>query len=487
MIRDLPEGATFLDARYSGIEWINRTERAWSIGDSRSTRAPARSCTRWRASTRTAGAPPPACGGTSARPPRGAATAPTCPDAAWPWLATGGGRGRTLVLARLALPLGPRGGPHARPRPQLGGHHVRLGLGDGLPGAQHPAQVRERRPRPLRRLSDATSAPTTGLMIRWGYTPGRGPRARWIAIVREGYARGVVYPLESDPRWAEYDWGADPGGLAAHHAGRAARDPRALRPGQLAAGRAASTTLQVRFSLAYLYHRFGIQAAQQYVGGQFQTNALAGDGQTPTRLGAGRQAAARRSSCCSPRWRPRTWTCPTRASRRSSRAFRHSPTRERFRLRGGRGLQPARARRASLAGLVVRPLLEPERAARLTLASGTGALTLDACCGAWSRRPGGAAPDPLARHAALRRVAQRVGPRRPARPRGPPRPLPKCARWRWRVWCGCARTSACARERIRRRTRTCAWPSATSRSSSTIPKRAGPARSPAGAAGRPIG
>ena len=33
VIKDLPEGATFLDARYSGIEWINRAERAWSIGD----------------------------------------------------------------------------------------------------------------------------------------------------------------------------------------------------------------------------------------------------------------------------------------------------------------------------------------------------------------------------------------------------------------------------------------------------------------------
>ena len=41
--------------------------------------------------------------------------------------------------------------------------------------------------------------------------------------------------------------------------------------------------LQVRFSLAYLYHRFGIQAAQQYVGGVYQTNALAGDGQVPVR------------------------------------------------------------------------------------------------------------------------------------------------------------------------------------------------------------
>jgi hypothetical protein len=47
------------------------------------------------------------------------------------------------------------------------------------------------------------------LMIRWGYSADGNP-ARLDAIVREGYARGIVYPLESDPRWAEYDWGADP-------------------------------------------------------------------------------------------------------------------------------------------------------------------------------------------------------------------------------------------------------------------------------------
>ena len=32
VVKDLPEGATFLDARYSGIEWINRAERGWSVG-----------------------------------------------------------------------------------------------------------------------------------------------------------------------------------------------------------------------------------------------------------------------------------------------------------------------------------------------------------------------------------------------------------------------------------------------------------------------
>ena len=35
VLKDLPEGATFLDARYSGIEWIDRAERGWSVGEFR--------------------------------------------------------------------------------------------------------------------------------------------------------------------------------------------------------------------------------------------------------------------------------------------------------------------------------------------------------------------------------------------------------------------------------------------------------------------
>src|SRR6266404_3538083 len=38
VLKDLPEGATFLDARYSGIEWIARAERGWSVGGSQTDR-----------------------------------------------------------------------------------------------------------------------------------------------------------------------------------------------------------------------------------------------------------------------------------------------------------------------------------------------------------------------------------------------------------------------------------------------------------------
>lgn len=64
VVRDLPEGASFLDARYSGIEWINRADRGWSVGEAQTDPRTGRSCTAWRGSTRTGGARPRASGGT---------------------------------------------------------------------------------------------------------------------------------------------------------------------------------------------------------------------------------------------------------------------------------------------------------------------------------------------------------------------------------------------------------------------------------------
>ncbi len=60
-----------------------------------------------------------------------------------------------------------------------------------------------------------------------------------------------------------------------------------------------------------------------------------------------------------------------------------------------------------LAGLIVDPLLEPERAARLSLASGPDALTLDGMLGHLIGATWGAPPDASPRLAGLRRLAQR--------------------------------------------------------------------------------
>jgi hypothetical protein len=257
-------------------------------------------------------------------------------------------------------------------------------------------------------LSDAYPADVGSydrLVIRWGYSPTEDP-AELDGLVRDAYAHGIVYPLDSDPRWAEYDWGADP--VAWLRTTQRVRrvilerfGPDQLRPGEPV------YDLQQRFNLAYLYHRFGIEAAQQYVGGQFQTNALKGDGQVPS---APVPAAKQKESLelLLSAIEPANLDVDDRIlASLVAEPSGTAPTRERFPSEAGAVFSLLTAAR-SLCGLVVGPLLDPERAARLTLATGEGALTLTGLLRRLVDATWGAAPDTAARHAALRRVAQRA-------------------------------------------------------------------------------
>jgi hypothetical protein len=91
-------------------------------------------------------------------------------------------------------------------------------------------------------------------------------------------------------------------------------------------------SLQQRFNLAYLYHRFGIQAAQQFVGGQFQANAVAGDGQKPVAwVPAARQKEALELLLAA--LEPRNLDFRTGFSRRSSPPLRQRAARRSSSLR----------------------------------------------------------------------------------------------------------------------------------------------------------
>jgi hypothetical protein len=406
VVRDLPEGATFLDARYSGIEWINRTERAWSIGatqtdprtgeilhavariDSHRRRTTSRL---WRNLER-----PPA---------RDACRAADAAELAWLAPLAAGESGvdeESLVLQRLAY-LSAHEVGHT-----LGiGHNwaaTTFGWGSVMDYLAANVQLREGR----LDLADAYPRDVGSydrLAIQWGYTPGADP-AHLDAIVRDGYAKGIVHPLENDARWAEYDWGPDP--VEWLRTTQAVRREILARfgAGQLKPGTPVHE-LTVRFSLAYLYHRFGIQAAQQHVGGYLQANALAGDGQTPT---AGVPARRQRQALdlLLAALAPENLEVPERIlPLLVPEPSGTRPTRERFVSEAGALFSPLSAARA-LANLIVRPLLEPQRAARLTLASGPDALTLDGLLGRLLKASWGAPPDATAAHAALRRVAQRA-------------------------------------------------------------------------------
>ena len=402
VLKDLPEGATFLDARYSGIEWINRVERGWSVGgfqtdprtgeilhgvariDSHRRRTTSRM---WQNMKLPAGAI--------------GCDAGDSPDLS-SLLATGSpDEEESLVLDRLAYLSAHEVGHtiglmHNWAATTFGWGSVMDYLAPNIQVKGNKLDLSDTYPRDIGSYDR--------LAIQWGYTPETEPAAL-DRIVRAGYAKGIFYPLDGDARWAEYDWGADPvRWLATTQQVRRILLDRfgaaQLSPGEWL------YTLQQRFSLAYLYHRFGIQAAQQHVGGQYQANAVAGDGQTPVAwVPAARQKEALELlvSALSPENldipdRVLAVLIPPPSGTRGSR--------EQFASEAGGAFSLWTSAR-SLVGLIADPLLDPERAARLTLPGARDRLTLDGLLGrlvgaTWDA-PAYASP----RLAALRRLAQR--------------------------------------------------------------------------------
>jgi hypothetical protein len=242
------------------------------------------------------------------------------------------------------------------------------------------------------------------LAIQWGYSVDGDP-AVLDRIVREVF-QGNLLSHRRRSAVGGVRLGADPvAWLATTQRLRRAILER-FGAAQLAPGEWVYT-LQERFSLAYLYHRFGIQAAQRYVGGQYLANAVAGDGQVPVAwVPAAKQKEALDLLVAA--IAPENLDIPDRilavlaAPPSGTRA-----SREQFPSEAGDSFSLWTAAR-TLVSLVVEPLLETDRVARLTLPASRDAPTLDALLSRLVSSTWEAPADASPRRSALRRISQRV-------------------------------------------------------------------------------
>jgi hypothetical protein len=235
------------------------------------------------------------------------------------------------------------------------------------------------------------------------------------AIMKEGIARNVrfindTYANSNTPNPFVTRWEEGATAFDAVQRTRAVRrvlidkfDERAIQPGEPMA------LLNMRFTHAYLHHRYSLEALAKYVGGEDFSFALRGDGQVPTRMiAADEQRKALTLSLDA--IQPAELTVPDRVQALIPPAppgFNNDqiwadgytgPTFDPVTLGGG------------LATEVIGYLLDRERAARVVVQASRDAnqLTLDEVISTILNRTWGAAAPASAAERAMQRAAQRA-------------------------------------------------------------------------------
>jgi hypothetical protein len=243
-------------------------------------------------------------------------------------------------------------------------------------------------------------------MARYAYTefPPEKEKEGLEAIIKEMRTRGILYLPSTDPRWSWYDDRATPTEYLRET--MAARKIMLDRygPGILKTGDPIGDLRDMRLWMTYLHHRWAIEAGIRYIGGQYQNIVVKGEETRPTEIvpaAMQREVLGLLLSAVEPANLALSepllvQLTPTPGNNledlSSDAAFDH--------------LKAARI----LSALVLEPLLEADRAARLVMFADrqTGALTLPELVQAMLEATWKAPRDADARHRSLRRVTQRV-------------------------------------------------------------------------------
>lgn len=232
------------------------------------------------------------------------------------------------------------------------------------------------------------------VMVRYAYTefPKEREATGLEAIIQDMRKRGLLFTPSTDPRWNRYDDLADPADylretIAQRKVLMDRYGPAVLKPGE-----PYGNLRGIRLWMVYLHHRWAIDTAARYIGGMYHNFAVKGDSIPPTEIVP---AVKQRGllGLLLDTLDPAELAIPERILSSLTVSSDFTPRRgggpdlENFEMPTGYAFDQLSAA-ATIAGLVMDQLFEPEKAARLISFADRqqGALTLPELIDAASKK-----------------------------------------------------------------------------------------------------
>jgi hypothetical protein len=243
-------------------------------------------------------------------------------------------------------------------------------------------------------------------MARYAYTElaPDAERAGLEQIIADMRADGILYVPSTDPRWAWYDDRASPLEYLRETGAARAIMIAQYGPDMLAPGEPIGALRDIRFWMTYLHHRWAIEAALRHVGGMYHNLVVKGEALPPTQIVPAplqRELLALLLEAVEPVNLELPETLLAQLTTHPGSNLED--------MASGYAFDQLRAARI-LAAMVIEPLLEPARAARLVAFADRDPDTVslpevvDGVLGHTWHAPRDRNP----RHLALRRVTQSV-------------------------------------------------------------------------------